>query len=191
VGASKEDIAALERTFTDALAALSQSQQDGMSAGSASGEGLVPTASPEAAGDSIRFTAEPSSAAWDAQISALRDQVQALSKLHESLLQALSDPAIPANFPTLELLRQSPKEQDWSKLQAILDEYARSGESIMAVTERFRWMSQEEILQTYGRPTEISESGVWTYARPNAAPGQFNNIDFIFVNDYVMQLRIM
>ena len=123
--------------------------------------------------------------ALEEQVDALREQVDYMSDLLESLRKSIADGAIPASFPSLDLLRRTPAEQDWSQLQQFIEAYTAGKESIDLLMTRVQWMSQEEVLRNYGRPSSILKDGSWLYrTSPPSPPGL---VRIYFIKDYLMR----
>lgn len=135
--------------------------------------------------DRVPVGPTPGLPALDAQVETLREQVEAMGSLLEALRKSLAEGSMPAILPSLELLNRWPAEQNWSQLQQVIE----SRDDYEGLMNRLRWMSQDDVLRTYGRPTWISESGLWTYDRPGAK-GRPASVQFTFTQDYVMQVRV-
>lgn len=130
----------------------------------------------------------PTTTTLDEQVKALSDQIDILASLLESLQKSIADGMIPAIFPSLELLRRTPVEQDWTRLQQIVDEAESGQESRDVMMSRLLWMSQEDVLFMYGRPSRIFTNGNWEYSRKSATGN--DRVVLHFIQDYVINVTV-
>ncbi len=105
------------------------------------------------------------------------EQLASLQAAIVALRHAVEEQTPTARFPTIDMLRRAPAEQNQ---QALLQLQALGWQ---AALKRVQWLTQDEVLQTYGRPSEISWNGVkWSYRIGNV------NVTFEFVQDYVVKV---
>jgi hypothetical protein len=105
------------------------------------------------------------------------EQLASLEAAIIAMRHAVEEQTPAARFPTIDMLRRAPAEQNQ---QALLQLQALGWQ---AALKRVQWLTQDEVLQTYGRPDDISWNGVkWSYR-----PG---NVTFEFVQDYVVKVEV-
>jgi hypothetical protein len=105
------------------------------------------------------------------------EQLASLEAAIVALRHAVEEQTPTARFPTIDMLRRAPAEQNQ---QALLQLQALGWQ---AALKRVQWLTQDEVLQTYGRPNDINWNGVrWSYL-----PG---GVTFEFVQDYVVRVEV-
>ncbi len=131
------------------------------------------------------------------EVRVLKERVDELGRLigvMEKMLGAIRDSPmnrqISISLPSLALLESIPPEQNWNELQSLIDEYSNGPALREIQRERLKWTSQEDILTKYGRPSHITQTGVWNYSRKNGIHGDLNNVQFEFVADYLMMINV-
>ncbi len=108
------------------------------------------------------------------------DELIALRKAVETLRRTEPGRAVAARFPTLGMIRGAP-EPNAQALEHLHAQLCAGGATYAAAQESLHWKSQEEILATYGRPTQIQGNGEWFYE----LAGENRSLIFQFVEDYI------
>jgi hypothetical protein len=115
----------------------------------------------------------------------MAEELAALRAAVESLRGALAERGMTARFPSLEMIRAAPE----INLRELEDLRARAngGPDLRnAMRESTRWMSQEDVLARYGRPSRITpENGTWVYTLQRQDDGNNRRVEFRFVENYV------
>jgi hypothetical protein len=126
----------------------------------------------------------PSTPAVD--LAPLEAEVAALARAVEAFQLVAQSGETPAKFPSLALLRGAP-EANWDQLGLLVElGRAQRNEDLNA---RVHWLSQEEVLTTYGRPDRIFPDGTWFYGQGDNVPGHTRNtVRFKFTSDYVLEV---
>lgn len=191
-GAERSDAAPAPQRDDDALhAALDEIRDELDALAQAKLEApRAPIAAPHASPERAPIGPAPDQEALDRRLAELNELAAQLVELLVGTREALEKERLPASYPTLELLESVPDQQNEAALQQIIDEHQAGGEARELVRQRLRWTPQVELLRIYGRPRRISDDGTWTYGLPGRPPGVPSSVQFRFVLDYAMSIRV-
>lgn len=166
-----------------AVARLLELQDAGVAAAATAPRPLEQPAATPAAASPARVPVAVAPLAEAPDGPTIEEQLAALRTELQSLRQALTEHTLPARFPTLEALRAAPE----MNTPAIEGLHALGCAGGSALRESVRWLSQDEVLARYGRPSSIKPNGVWFYRLEGRS---WWNVSLEFVEDYVVNATV-
>lgn len=181
--AEREGVAAVERSAeAEILARLARIETALGERGDAGLAAALPPSTLAAASPLEARRVEQASlpAAPPVDLAPLEAEIAALARAVEALQQVVRSSETSAKFPSLELLR-SASEPNWEQLDVLVG-LEGSQEELQA---RVHWLSQEEVLATYGRPDWIDSAGQWHYEGQKAGRKAGVEVTFHFISNYV------
>ena len=115
------------------------------------------------------------------------EQLRALEASIRSLEHAIKSQEWVTTPPTLEQLRSASPEPRWGEIEPLRGLYkqGRHDEARSFV----HYLTYDEILSKFGRPTHISSNGNWYYTRTGEFGGSLYTMQLTFLDGYVTRIH--
>ena len=130
---------------------------------------------------------DPPPSDMDERLEDMSERLEAYETSSQSLEQAIMNQEWVTTPPTLEQLRNASPEPRWTEIEPLRELYGQDRRH--AARRSVQFLTYEEILFRFGRPTTISPKGAWYYTRPGKDGVRGYTMQLTFLGEYMRGIQ--